>query len=453
MDTQKIWELSLPYIQNELNSVVAYNTYIKELVPVSYRGGDFTLAVTTPLLRNMIDIRYKGLIEGCIFKITGTPVRAVILSLNEEQLEEMLRRDSETAEASEDITAENEDMPQKIKESNLNSRYTFDNFVVGPSNKYAFAAAENVIKFPAQNYNPLFLYGDSGLGKTHLMQAIGHELLKKNPDMRVLYVSSERFTNDMINSVRDKNMEDFRHRYREVDLLLVDDVQFIEGKEGTQEEFFHTFNDLYQNNKQIVLTSDRKPKDLITLEARLRTRFEWGLTIDIVTPDFETRAAILKKKAETYGIELDEDVLYHVAERVHSNVRELEGALSKIVAYAGISHKKIDIETAETALKSILPDEVRITPNKIIEKVASFYHLDEDALTGKSKQKNLAYPRQIAMYLCKQLTEMNFVTIARTFDRDRTTIMHGVDKIMLLIDKDPDLKAEIDYITKDLKNN
>ena len=303
----------------------------------------------------------------------------------------------------------------------------------------------------------MFLYGKSGLGKTHLMQAIGNEISKKSPNLKVVYVTSERFTNDMINSLRDRdsNMESFRHKYREVDVLLIDDVQFIEGKEGTQEEFFHTFNDLYQNNKQIVLTSDRKPKDLITLEERLRTRFEWGFTIDISIPDYETRMAILKKKAESQNAYIPEDVLSYIAERIDSNIRELEGALLKIISFAGISHKTIDIPLAEEALRSILPDEgiIKITPQKIIERVSTFYNITVDDIIGQSKMKNIVMPRQIAMYLCKTMTDMNFVMIAKALgNRDRTTVMHGVDKIMVMIDKNPSLKSEIDCIVKDLNS-
>lgn len=440
MNVNEIWEHALSYIRHDINSIVGYNTYIKDTKPVSYENDVFKIAVATPIIKSMIVHRYLNIIESSIQKITAEPVSLEVIILNEK--EEILEPQKPT-------------VPQNTV--NLNPKYTFDNFVVGSSNEHATAVAKRVADFPGQTDNPLFLYGKSGLGKTHLMQAIGNEILKKSPNTKVVYVTSERFTNDMINSLRDRdfNMESFRQKYREVDVLLIDDVQFIEGKEGTQEEFFHTFNDLYQKNKQIVLTSDRKPKDLITLEERLKTRFEWGITIDISIPDYETRMAILKKKAEAQNAYIPEDVLSYIAERIDSNIRELEGALLKIISFAGISHKKIDIPLAEEALRSILPDEgiIKITPQKIIDCVATFYNITVEDIVGQSKMKNIALPRQIAMYLCKKLTEMNFGMIARVLgNRDRTTIMHGVDKIMVMLEKDPSLKSDIDYIIKDLNS-
>ena len=442
MDINEIWEHALTYIRQDVNSIVGYNTYIKDAVPVSYEQDRFTIAVSTAISKNMIEMRYIKTIEGAVSRVTAKPVRLQIrVHPNPEELAK--QKEPEPAPANTGGYS-----------GNLNPRYTFENFVVGPSNEYATAVAMNVAKFPGQS-NPLFLYGNSGLGKTHLMQAIGNQILKNAPDKKVVYITSEKFTNDMTNSLRDKDMESFRHRYREIDVLLVDDVQFIEGKEGTQEEFFHTFNDLYLNNKQIVLTSDRKPKDLTTLEERLRTRFEWGLSTDIIIPDYETRVAILKKKAESQNVSISEEVLSYIAQRIDSNVRELEGALLKIISYAGISHKEIDIEITEYVLKSILPEEgiIKITPKKIMEKVCTYYNIKEEDLTGHSKTKNIALPRQVAMYLCKTLTDMNFVTIAKEFgNRDRTTVMYGVDKIITAAKTDAALKADIDYITKDLNN-
>lgn len=443
MNVNEIWEHALSYIRQDINSIVGYNTYIKDAKPISYENDVFKISVSTLIVKNMIMLRYSKIIETSICKITAQPVKLEIIINNEEE-----------PDINEDTHTQNHTNPNTI---NLNPRYTFENFVVGSSNEYATAVAKRVADFPGQKDNPLFLYGKSGLGKTHLMQAIGNEISKKSPNLRVVYVTSERFTNDMINSLRDRdsNMKSFRHKYREVDVLLIDDVQFIEGKEGTQEEFFHTFNDLYQNNKQIVLTSDRKPKDLITLEERLRTRFEWGFTIDISIPDYETRMAILKNKAESQNAYIPEDVLSYIAERIDSNIRELEGALLKIISFAGISHKTIDIPLAEEALRSILPDEgiIKITPQKIIERVSTFYNITVDDIIGQSKMKNIVMPRQIAMYLCKTMTDMNFVMIAKALgNRDRTTVMHGVDKIMVMIDKNPSLKSEIDCIVKDLNS-
>lgn len=446
MDKNEIWELSQTYIRSDINSNVVYNTYLKDAVAVSYINNIFTIAVTLPTRKTIIEIKYKKIIENAITRIVAQPVTLNVIITTQEDLPTLL---SDNSEIPKEISEE--PFLHQESSSNLNPKYTMESFVVGKSNSYAFAAAENVVKFPAQYNNPLFIYGNSGLGKTHLMQAIGNEILKRNPQMTVRYVTSEQFTNEMIKCIQENNMMEFKHRYRDIDVLLVDDVQFIEGKDGTQEEFFHTFNDLHMKNKQIVLTSDRKPKDLITLEERLRTRFEWGLSIDIVTPDYETRVAILRKKAESLNIDIDNELYEYIAERVKSNVRELEGALSKIIAYAGISNKKIDIELAEFALSSIIPSEIEITPQSIIESVCDFYHLKPEDIKGPSKVKEIVNPRHVAMYLCKTMTDMNFVTIAKVFgNRDRTTVMHGVDRIMKNMNTDKELKDEINFITKNL---
>ena len=440
MNVEEIWNYSLSYIRKDSSSVVAYNTYIKGIKPLEFNNGIFKVSVSTAIIKNIIELRYNDIIEKSISQITGTPVKLEIIVGQAEYKKE-------------------EEEPKLFLKPNstsgLNPRYTFDNFVVGSSNEHATAVAMSVAKYPGQGNNPLFLYGNSGLGKTHLMHAIGNEIVKNSPGTSVLYVTSERFTIDMVNSIRDKNMEAFRKRYRDIYVLLVDDVQFIEGKEGSQEEFFHTFNELYMNNKQIVLTSDRKPRDLIILEERLRNRFEWGLSIDIITPNYETRMAILKKKAESRNIVIEEEVLSYIAERIDSNIRELEGALSKIISYAGISNKKIDIDVADYILRSILPDEdlIKITPDKIMESVAAYYNINVIDITGKSKQKVFALPRQIAMYLCKNLTDLNFTIIARLFgNRDRTTVMYAVDKIAEMIKEDPNIKRDIENITKDINN-
>ena len=442
MNSEQIWSASLTYIKNEINSAVGFNTYIKDIVPFSFDGTTFVVGVSTSLCKNMIGIRYTDIIEKCISRITASEVK----------LEIVLKNEYTEPEIKEEIKPEIKNNPS----SGLNPRYTFDNFVVGTSNEYATAIAMSTAKYPGQEKNnPLFLYGASGLGKTHLMQAIGNEILKNDPEMNVVYVTSEHFTNDMIESIQQKDMGSFRQLYRNVDVLLIDDIQFIENKQGIQEEFFHTFNDLYLNNKQIVLTSDRMPKDLVTIEERLKTRFEWGLNIDITKPDYETRVAILKKKAQSQNVYISEDVLSYIAERIDSNVRELEGALLKIISYAGIKNSNVNMEIAEIAIRSIVPEDgiIKITPNRIIESVCSYYKIPEDELLGKSKQKNIALPRQIAMYLCKTLTNLNFVMIAKALgDRDRTTVMYGVDKIMEMVKIDPILKADIDAICKDINS-
>ena len=439
MNVEEIWDYSLSYIRNDSSSIVGYNTYIKDAKPIDFSDGVLTISVSTTLVRNMINLRYKDTIEKSIIKITGKPAKLEIIVGEIEKEEE--KKEEENIEAI-------------MGKSGLNPRYTFENFVIGSSNQHATAVAMSVAQYPGQENNPLFLYGNSGLGKTHLMHAIGNEILKNSPNKAVLYVTSEHFTNDMITSLRDKKMDEFKKRYRKIDVLLVDDVQFLEGKEGSQEEFFHTFNELYLNNKQIVLTSDRKPKDLAVLEERLRNRFEWGLNIDITYPNYETRIAILKQKAESRGIEIEEDILAYIAERIDTNIRELEGALSKLISYAGISHKEIDIDMADYIMHTILPDEfIKITPEKIIENVASYYSIGVGDIIGPSKQKVFALPRQIAMYLCKKLTELNFKMLATVFgNRDRTTVMYAVDKIAVSIKEEPNLKRDIENITKNINS-
>ena len=440
MDTKQIWSAALAYIRKDINSVVGFNTYIKDIIPISFDGEVFTGGVSNLICKSMVDIRYREIIEKALSKIMARPIKFLIV-LKDEYKEPQKEEPKATK--------------NNVK-THLNPRYTFDNFIVGSSNEFATAIAMSTAKNPGQEMNnPLFLYGDSGLGKTHLMQAIGNEIVKKSPEKKVVYVTSERFTNEMIESLHIKDMGSFRQLYRNVDVLLIDDIEFIENKQGVQEEFFHTFNELHQNNKQIVLTSDRMPRELVTLDQRLKTRFEWGLSIDIIRPDYETRVAILKKKAESQNIYISEEVLSYVAERIDSNVRELEGALLKIISYAGMKHTEITKEIAEMVIKSIIPDDgiIKITPQKIIDCICSYYNLTEDDILGKSKQKNIAFARQIAMYLCKTMTTMNFSMIARALgNRDRTTVMYGVDKIMASLKNDSALKADIDAITKDINS-
>ena len=442
MDLKDIWESSLSFIRRSISSMVGYNTYIKAAKPVSCNNGIFVIAVPSGICKNMIELRYIDDIEAAVCTVMERPVKVDII----------VGDDEKSIEAAKQVISPDDD---KHIKANLNPKYTFESYVVGTSNEYATAAALNVARNPGSLSNPLFLYGKSGLGKTHLMQAIGNKILENSPTKKVVYVTSERFTNDMINSVRDKDMESFRQRYRDVDVLLIDDIQFIEKKQGIQEEFFHTFNDLYLKNKQIVITSDRMPKELVSIEERLITRFEWGLPIDVTTPDYETRVAILKKKAEAQHTTLPDEVFSYIAERVDSNIRELEGALIKIISFAGISNKPIDMQLAEHAISSIIPADgiIKITYQKIIDKVCEYYEVSADDMKSQSRMRNIARPRQIAMYLCKKMTNMNFVEISKVFgNRDRTTVMYGVDKIMEEVSKDELLKSDIDLIIRDLNN-
>ena len=441
MEVMEIWESSLSFIRQGISSMVGYNTYISVAKPVSFNGSVLKLTVPSTICKNMIELRYIDDIEAAVCRVVNDSVRVEIIVSDLDSAKDMGKTNKQ-------------DTTPYIK-ANLNPKYTFDNYVVGASNEYATAAAFNVAREDKPKGNPLFLYGKSGLGKTHLMQAIGNKILENDPTKRVVYVTSERFTNDMINSVRDKDMESFRQKYRSVDVLLIDDIQFIENKQGIQEEFFHTFNDLYMNDKKIVITSDRMPKELKNIEERLITRFEWGLPIDITAPNYETRVAILKKKAEAQHVVLSQDVLTYIAERVDSNIRELEGALLKIISYAGISSKPIDMNLAENAISSIVPEDgiIKITYQKIMEYVCEFYHITMEDMKGESRLRHISRPRQIAMYLCKKLTSMNFVEIARVFgNKDRTTIMYGVDRIIEKMNENADLKAEVELIIKDLNN-
>lgn len=445
MDCKKIWEEIQEAIKNSVGAEVSYTVHIKPAEAVYFENSVFTVSVPTSINRNMIEFRFKNKIEGILETYTGQKIILnVILKSEQEQF----------IKEKQFIT--NSDAPNIINNTNLtiNEKYTFENFVIGSSNEYAASAAISTSENPGRIYNPLFLYGNSGLGKTHLMCAIGNKIKKENPNANVLYVPTETFTNEFVNGIKTNTMESFRKKYRTVDVLLVDDVQFLINREGIQEEFFHTFNDLYSTNKQIVLTSDKKPSDLITLEERLRTRFSQGLQIDIAVPNYETRLAILRKKAEVNNYHISDDILEYIADRIKSNVRELEGALLKLISIAQLSHKEIDIDLTKYAIESILPKDgiVKITPDKIMEKVSTLYNVTKDELIGKSRVKNLVIPRQVAMYLCSKLTDMNYTMIGKTFgNKDRTTVMHNVQKIENDLNIDENLKTNINYIIKDLE--
>jgi len=328
----------------------------------------------------------------------------------------------------------------------LNPRFTFDSFVVGSSNQFAHAAARAVAETPSRSYNPLFLYGGVGLGKTHLMHAIAHEILRRAPGSRVFYLSAERFLNELINALRFERMHEFKRRYRELDVLLVDDVQFIAGKDATQEEFFHTFNALHEAQKQIVVTSDTLPKEIPTLEERLRSRFEWGLIADIQPPDLEMKVAILRKKAAAEKIEIPNDVALFIARTVKSNVRELEGRLNRVLAFSSLTGKPLSLELARETLKDILgTEENRAVPSEIIKSVAAHYGLRVSDMKAKSNAKPIAFPRQVAMYLCRKLTALSYPEIGRLFnDKHHSTVMHSVEKIEKLAEDDPDFRRVID---------
>jgi chromosomal replication initiator protein len=336
--------------------------------------------------------------------------------------------------------------------SGLNPKYTFDTFIIGKNNELAHSACAAIAKKPGMVYNPLFVYGGVGLGKTHLMQAVGHELLKNNPSAKVLYVTSEKFTNEFIQSISMGNVEQFKNLYRNVDLLMIDDIQFLAGKEQTQEEFFHTFNDLHQNNKQIILSSDRLPKDIPAIEERLVSRFEWGMIADIQAPDYETRLAILRSKATEKHYDVDDEVLSHIAQNIQTNIRELEGALNRLMVYCQLNNTRPTLDQVKTVLVGVASAKKRVVSiRKLMEVVADFYNITVDDLLRQSRRKEYVKPRQIAMFLMREELENSFPSIGEHFGgRDHTTVMHAVDKIGKLVKEKESIKQELDLIVNKL---
>lgn len=449
MDTQlnETWDKVLKILKVEIMSEVSYNTWIMGLKPIGIKNGVFMIDVPNELTLDIITQRYKLLFKEAIKHVLNQEinVECVVGGLVKEKEEEV------------SIKEEKKNVAQNTDTYGiLNSKYTFESFVIGNSNRFAHAASVAVAESPANAYNPLFLYGGVGLGKTHLMHAIGHHIKENNPSAKVVYVSSEKFTNELINSIRyDKNL-DFRNKYRGVDVLLVDDIQFIAGKESTQEEFFHTFNELYEARKQIIISSDRPPNEIPTLEDRLRTRFAWGLQADIQAPDFETRIAILKKKAEIENYVVSSDVMVYIATKIKSNIRELEGALIRVMAYSSLTNNKnITVDLAAEALKDIISSSQtkNITIDLIQDVVANYYNLSIQELKSQRRTRNVAYPRQIAMYLSRKMTDMSLPKIGDEFGgRDHTTVIHAYEKISGAIKTDDSLTNAIKIITKKINN-
>ena len=442
-DVRISWNSVIKQMKEDGEYSVGLGVYLEGAKPIKIDGFKFIVAVPILISKKMIDARYKELIEWELAKITGKNYMLVtVVSDDPQKMQDDV------------IYPHHDENPTTIGVNSVNENYTFDNFVIGSSNNVATAAAYSTAEHPGKMYNPLFLYGKSGLGKTHLLHAIGNKIKQDHPDMNIIYVTSETFTSEFIDALKYGTTMDFKRKYRNAEVLLIDDVQFIERTEATQEEFFHTFNALYALNRQIVITSDRRPSDLIMLEERLRTRFSQGLTTDLSVPNYETRLLILKNKAQNYKANISEEVLEYVAERIKSNIRELEGALLKIVSMSQLSNIVVDINYAEEVIKSILPGDgiVKITPDKIIERVASFYKITPEDLTGKAKVKNFAFPRQVGMYLCHRLTDMNFKMIGNAFGgKDRSTVDHNVKKIEMMLEIKPELKEDINYLIKDLE--
>ena len=433
------WDQILERVKEEHElGEVSFKTWIKPLKVYKVDGHDVTILVPSEQVGlDYVSKKYKLPIKAAIGELTGMDCEIYFI----------LPQDAEKTEAQKQV--KNESIL-----AGLNPKYTFDTFVVGKNNQFAHAASLAVAESPGTVYNPLFLYGGVGLGKTHLMNSIAHFILENNPSMKIVYVTSEEFTNEVIEAIRAGSstaLTKFREKYRNVDVLLIDDIQFIIGKESTQEEFFHTFNALHSAGKQIIISSDRPPKDMDVLEERIRSRFEWGLMADIQSPDYETRMAILRKKQELDGSNVSNEVLEYIASNVKANIRELEGSLNKVIAMANLEHKEINLDLAQNVLKDIIsPNEKRVvTPEYIIDIVAEQFNITPEEIKSSVKSRRISYPRQIVMYLCRTMTSNNLQAIAESIGvQNHTTIMYGINKIEKDYKTKPDTKEVIDLLKK-----
>ena len=475
MDTkqlQAIWEQILVELSKDI-SKLSCDSFLKPIVPLSINEQILELGTPNQFVKEFLEDRYVNSIKAATAKVTNNNLQLKIINLQlgdtvEPELVSTVPSISSVNTAEEFVlptsTAAATTTAPEIKTTNsviledsfsLNPKYVFETFVTGNSNRFAHAAALAVAEAPAKVYNPFFMYGGVGLGKTHLMHAIGHRILEKNPNLRVLYISSEKFTNELINSIRDGNPESFRQKYRNIDVLLVDDIQFLSKKEHTQEEFFHTFNTLHNANKQIIISSDRPPREIQTLEDRLRSRFEWGLITDIQAPDLETRIAILRKKALLENLTVPNDVMLFIASRIDNNIRELEGALIRVMAYASLTNQVVTNELVSEALKDVFPHgkTKEITLELIQEIVSSYFKIKMEDLLAKKRTRNLAFPRQIAMYLSRELTDTSLPRIGELFGgRDHTTVIHAHDKIARERNEDNKLNNTIKELIKRIES-
>lgn len=442
-----IWNNVLTIMANEV-AKTSFEAWLKDTKLDRVEGSVLYIEVPNEFTRDWVEARYALALRKTVSHLTNKDWELrfeVQPSMNKTNPQIETKKNSLGFHAEKKTISTTMTQNQYVP-TILNPKYTFDTFVVGNSNRFAHAASLAVAEAPARAYNPLFLYGGVGLGKTHLMHAIGHYAFENNPHIQVIYVTSESFTNDLINAIGNKSMVEFRAKYRNADILLIDDIQFVAGKESTQEEFFHTFNALYEANKQLIISSDRPPKEIPTLEERLRSRFEWGLTTDIQPPDLETRIAILRKKAELEQIEAPPEVLSYIANHIQSNIRELEGAFVRVVAFASLNKSPINLETAKSGLKDIIGTQKQkpITIERIQKVVADHYNIKVAEMKGKKRTRALAYPRQIAMYLTRELTDNSLPKIGDEFGgRDHTTVIHACDKISSEIRQDPSLQLVI----------
>jgi chromosomal replication initiator protein len=440
MNTEQAWQAVLGQLQMEMPRA-SFDTWVRDTHPLSYEGGLLTVGVRNAYARDWLENRLASTVNRLLVGILNSNASVNFSVMQSEE--------AQAIEAQMEKFAENEAEQPPARNSSLNPRYTFETFVVGAGNRLAHAACMAVAEKPARAYNPLFVYGGVGLGKTHLLHAIGNACHGRA--LQVLYVSSEEFTNDLINAIRTHTTQAFREKYRSTDVLLIDDIQFIAGKESTQEEFFHTFNTLHGQDKQIIVSSDRPPKSLVTLEERLRSRFEWGLTADIQPPDLETRLAILRAKAERTGRFISDEVLETVARSVQSNIRELEGALNRILAFADLSGSSLTPQLVEMALADLLPQRQNIVPEKIIELVAHEWQTSVEALLGRDRSQKIAEPRQVAMYLMRKETNASLPQIGAVLGgRDHTTVMYAIQKIANEMETKTDLRKRIINVKQQL---
>ncbi|MBN1259387.1 MAG: chromosomal replication initiator protein DnaA [Anaerolineae bacterium] len=434
-DPQRLWQATLGELELQMTRAT-FDTWLRDTHFLAMEDGNrIVIGVKNGYAVEWLENRLYPVIQRALFHIAGQPMEARFVVwdnkiMNEEENPYLLMGQTGPAEI------------EVVSDPGLNPEYNFENFVIGPGNRLAQAASQAVAEAPARAYNPLFIYGGVGLGKTHLLHAIGQICHKKG--MQVLYLSSEQFTNDLVDAIRTHTTDTFREKYRSTHVLLVDDIQFIAGKESTQEEFFHTFNALRDNGRQIVLSSDRPPRAMSTLEERLRSRFEWGLIVDIQAPDFETRLAILQHKANRLMIDMPDNVLEFIANNIESNIRELEGALNQVLALTRLTGQPLNVETTQNALADLLPHRPEIRPNEIIETVAAYYNISVDELQGARRNQRIAFPRQIAMYLMREETGESLPQIgARLGGRDHTTILYGCDRIRTRMESDAQVRREV----------
>lgn len=445
MNNQQLWQAILGSLEVTL-SKANFNTWFKNTSIVDRGESNILVSVPSGFSRDWIAAKYhEDMLKA--LKTIAPEIKEIKYQVGQQTKPQILSNPQPNFHNTENNHQAYKEVAN-TSASGLNPRYIFDTFVIGKNNELAHAASVAVSKNPGTQYNPLFIYGGVGLGKTHLMHAVGNKKLLENPKAKVLYVTSEKFTNDYINAISHKKMDEFKRAYRNVDMLLIDDIQFISGKEGTQEEFFHTFNELKEANKQIIITSDRMPKDIPAIEARLVSRFEWGMVADIQAPDLETRMAILRTKTAKKGVIIDEEILYLIAESIVSNIRELEGALNRLMVYQQIENKNLTLEQTKQILAGMISAKKRVTTlKKIALSVAEFYNITLEDLIKQSRKKEFVKPRQIAMYLARKELNSSFPTIGEFFGgRDHTTVMHGVEKVEKLVDEKGVLKQELELI-------